>query len=131
MLSHLEVMANRIEHSCCIADGCIFSLFHILQTKMCHLDNSDPPMSRGELSPSPAPILHHTVPASERLKKYLKNLEKKLEAVSCMVDNNGADVDQTTRWKSSSRPMSNIKCKFEYFSESFAAPSNRTLVLLQ
>ena len=73
--------------------------------------NSESPMTREDLETSPKPTLHIPTnqstrqPASERLREYLKGLEKKLESVSTMVDgpNSGGK-----RWEPSHRSTSHM-----------------------
>ena len=69
------------------------------------------PMTREDLETSPKTKLHIPInqstrqPASERLREYLKGLEKKLESVSTMVD---GPQSGGKRWESSHRSTSHM-----------------------
>lgn len=75
-------------------------------------------MTREDLETSPKSKLHIPInqtsrqPASERLREYLKGLEKKLESVSTMVDgpNSGGK-----RWEPSHRSTSHMTSSSKNF----------------
>ena len=68
-------------------------------------------MTREDLETSPKPKLHIPInqsnrqPASERLREYLKGLEKKLESVSTMVD---GPQSGGKRWEPSHRSTNHM-----------------------